>query len=104
MAKRDSRHFLCKLGGRECRSQGQTAVRVLWSPETLYLRYECRYRELNVFSDSDPSGRTDQLWDQDVAERFLQPDPSKPRYYKEFEVSPNGFWIDLDISPKHYVT
>jgi alpha-galactosidase len=34
-----------------------------------------------------------------VAEAFLQPDPSKPRYYKEFEVAPNGFWIDLDISP-----
>ena len=29
----------------------------------------------------------------------MQPDPSREHYYKEFEVSPNGFWIDLDISP-----
>jgi alpha-galactosidase len=77
----------------------QTTVRVLWTPQTLYLRYECNYRELFLFNDSDANGRRDHLWDRDVAEAFLQPDPSKPHYYKEFEVAPNGFWIDLDISP-----
>lgn len=77
----------------------QTEVRVLWTPRTLYLRFECRYRELFVFDSSDPNGRRDQLWDRDVAEAFLQPDPSRPRYYREFEVSPNGMWIDLDIFP-----
>jgi len=77
----------------------QTRVRVLWSPSILYLRFECRYRELHVFADSDPNGRRDQLWDRDVAEAFLQPDPSQAHAYKEFEVSPNGMWIDLDISP-----
>jgi alpha-galactosidase len=77
----------------------ETSVRVLWSHETLFLRFECRYRELYVFPDSDPGGRRDQLWDRDVAEAFLQPDPTRPTEYKEFEVSPNGFWIDLDISP-----
>ena len=34
-----------------------------------------------------------------MAEAFLQPDPSRERYYREFEVSPNGMWIDLDIFP-----
>jgi alpha-galactosidase len=77
----------------------QTTVSVLWSTTTLYLRFECHYRELNVFPDSDPNGRRDHLWDKDVAEVFLQPDPSQERYYKEFEISPNGMWIDLDISP-----
>jgi hypothetical protein len=28
----------------------------------------------------------------------LQPYPAQPRRYKEFEVSPNGFWIDLEIT------
>ena len=50
-------------------------------------------------TDSDPNGRRDHLWDRDVAEAFLQPDPSRERYYREFEVSPNGMWIDLDIFP-----
>jgi alpha-galactosidase len=78
----------------------QTTVRVLWTQRTLYLRFECRYRELYSFSDAEPNGRRDHLWDRDVAEAFLQPDPSRARFYKEFEVSPNGMWIDLDISPK----
>ena len=77
----------------------ETRVRILWSSQKLYLRFECQYRELNVFGDSDPNGRRDHLWDRDVAEAFLQPDPSRERYYKEFEVSPNGMWIDLAISP-----
>ena len=77
----------------------ETRIRVLWSRDTLYLRFECRYRDLHVFADSDPNGRRDQLWNRDVAEAFLQPDPGQPRAYKEFEISPNGLWIDLDISP-----
>jgi len=85
--------------GRNPALDRQTEVRVLWSRQTLFLRFECHYRELHVFPDSDPNGRRDQLWDRDVAEAFLQPDPSRTTEYKEFEVSPNGFWIDLDISP-----
>ena len=77
----------------------ETTVRVLWTRRTLYLRFECRYRELYLFADAEPNGRRDHLWDRDVAEAFLQPDPSRARFYKEFEVSPNGMWIDLDISP-----
>jgi len=91
--------FCSDWQGRNSAPDRQTTVRVLWSPEMLYLRFECRYRELNLFPDSDPNGRRDQLWDRDVAEAFLQPDSAESRAYKEFEVSPNGMWIDLDIAP-----
>ncbi len=77
----------------------ETRVRILWSRSTLYVRFECRYRVLLVFEDSDPNGRRNHLWDRDVAEVFLQPEPSGEKRYKEFEVSPNGMWIDLDIVP-----
>jgi alpha-galactosidase len=77
----------------------ETQVQALWSRQHLYLRFECRYREFFTFEDSDPSGRRDHLWDRDVVEAFLQPDPSRERFYREFEVSPNGMWIDLDIFP-----
>jgi alpha-galactosidase len=80
-------------------SSRETQVRVLWSERNLYLRFDCRFRELFLFSDSDADARRDRLWDRDVVEAFLQPDPSRPGYYKEFEVSPNGMWIDLDIFP-----
>ena len=77
----------------------ETEVRALWSASDLYLRFVCRYHDLFVFDDSEPNGRRDHLWDRDVAEAFLQPEPSPERYYKEFEVAPNGMWIDLDITP-----
>src|SRR5947208_2585704 len=62
----------------------ETEIRIIWSPEMLYLRFACRYRELFVFPDSDPNGRRDHLWDRDVAEAFLQPVPNQTRFYKEF--------------------
>ena len=77
----------------------ETKVCALWTSKTLYLRFECRYRALFVFDDADQNGRRDRLWDRDVAEAFLQPHPSRPRHYREFEISPNGMWIDLDIFP-----
>jgi alpha-galactosidase len=91
--------FSADWQGQNADAARETRVRALWSRQTLYLRFECRYRELFVFEDSDPNGRRDGLWDRDVAEAFLQPDPSRPPYYKEFEVSPNGMWVDLDIFP-----
>jgi alpha-galactosidase len=91
--------FCADWQGKNADPQRQTQVRVLWTPKSLYLRFECRYRDLYVFEDSDANGRRDHLWDRDVAETFLQPDPSRPPYYREFEVSPNGMWIDLDIFP-----
>lgn len=76
----------------------QTEVRILWSTDELYIRFQCRYRTIDVFLGAN--GRRDELWNRDVAEVFLQPDRFGERYYKEFEVSPNGQWLDLDITPK----
>jgi alpha-galactosidase len=91
--------FCSDWQGRNPDPERETQVRLLWSPRRLYLRFECRYRELFVFENADPDGRRNHLWDRDVAEAFVQPDPSRERYYREFEVSPNGMWIDLDIFP-----
>lgn len=99
--------------GRNSCPELETEVRVLWSPETLYLRFACRYRELFFFDDCDPNGRRDRLWERDVVEAFLQPpdmlrqsgavlrNPESRFYafYTEFEMAPNGSWIDLQISP-----
>lgn len=85
--------------GKNADPKRETEVRLLWTPESLFLRFRARYRVITVFSDAEPNGRRDQLWDRDVAEVFLQPAGPAPRCYKEFEVSPNGFWIDLDIAP-----
>ena len=86
--------------GQNVDPQRETEVRILWSPQTLFLRFVARYRDITVFEDAEPDGRRDQLWDRDVAEVFLQPAELSGRHYKEIEVSPNGFWIDLDITPQ----
>jgi alpha-galactosidase len=91
--------FSADWQGKNADPERETEVRLLWTPETLFLRFRAKYRIITVFPDAEPNGRRDQLWDRDVAEVFLQPDASIPRRYKEFEVSPNGFWIDLDIAP-----
>lgn len=91
--------FSADWQGRNPDPERATEVKALWSPETLYLRFECRFRQLYLFEDSEPSGRRDHLWERDVAEAFLQPDPSREKYYREFEISPNGMWIALDVFP-----
>jgi len=75
-----------------------TEVRLLWTAETLFLRFDCSFRNITVFPDARADGWRNELWDRDVAEAFLQPDSSDPFVYKEFEVSPNGMWIDLAVS------
>ena len=84
--------------GEQQDSQRATEVRLLWTEQTLFLRFLARYRELHVFADARADGWRDELWERDVAEAFLQPDTSDARVYKELEVSPNGFWIDLNIA------
>lgn len=75
----------------------ETEIRILWTPDFLYFQFRARYRTITVFPDARPDGWRDKLWDRDVAEVFLQPDYSDPLRYKEFEISPNGLWIDLKV-------
>ncbi len=75
-----------------------TEVRLLWTPEMLFLRFQARYQSLSVYDQARADGWRDHLWDRDVVEAFLQPEYSDPLVYKEFEIGPNGFWIALNIS------
>ena len=86
--------------GQNADPQRRTEVRLLWTPETLHVQFKARYRSITAFADSTSDGRTDRLWERDVCEAFFAPDASHPYMYKEFEVAPNGLWIDLDIVTK----
>ncbi len=88
--------FCSDWQGKNTDAQRATEVRLLWSPETLWVRFASRYRELYLYPESNQ--RLYRLWDRDVAEMFIQPpgDAGSHRY-KEFEVSPNGNWLDLDV-------
>ena len=43
------------------------------------------------------NAKTIGLWERDVCEIFIAPDPTEPRKYFEFEVAPTGEWLDLAI-------
>ncbi len=73
-------------------------VRSRWTKENLYLLFICPYRELNLKPDPDTKNETNQLWNWDVAEIFIGSDFQNIRRYKEFEISPQGEWIDLDVN------
>jgi len=90
--------FCADWQGKNGEAGHETQVQVVWSEEALYVRFQSHYRELNLFPDAVSGARRDRLWERDVAEVFLQPDPSQPSSYCEFEVSPNGMWLDLSIS------
>jgi Carbohydrate family 9 binding domain-like len=76
-------------------------ARMCWSSEALHVRFVCRQQEPLIVSDNP---RTDKktlgLWDRDVCEIFLAPDPAKPWRYFEFEAAPTGEWLDLGITVK----
>lgn len=76
----------------------QAEARILWSNESLSVRFVCRQTEpLVVNPKPDTSKKTLGLWDRDVCEIFIAPDLATPHRYFEFEAAPTGEWIDLAI-------
>ena len=79
-------------------------VRSRWSINYLYLLFTCPYVTLHLNPASQTLHETNKLWEWDVAEVFLGSDFLNIRRYKEFEVSPQGEFVDLDVdldSPHH---
>jgi len=75
----------------------RTEVRSRWTRQNLYILFICPYEELNLKPNPNPSAETNELWNWDVAEAFIGADFQNIRRYKEFELSPQGEWVDLDI-------
>src|SRR5579872_1026836 len=75
----------------------RTEVRSRWTNGNLYLLYICPYQELHLHPNPSQTNETDKLWDWDVAEVFVGTNFENIRLYKEFEMSPQGEWVDLDI-------
>ncbi len=75
----------------------RTEIRARWTQQNLYFLFVCPYEELYLKSKPNTSEETNELWNWDVAEVFIGSDFEHIRRYKEFEMSPRGEWIDLDI-------
>lgn len=75
----------------------KTTVLTRWTKKNLYFLFICPYEQLNLKPNPSTSTETYELWNWDVAEVFIGSDFKDIRRYKEFEISPQGEWIDLDI-------
>ena len=76
-------------------------AKLLWSDSALYVLFEANQNEPLIVSEKANLGtKTLGLWDRDVCEIFIAPDKNEPRKYFEFEIAPNGEWIDLGVYQK----
>jgi predicted TIM-barrel fold metal-dependent hydrolase len=89
----------CRIQSGEARPEISTAVRALWTGRYLYLAYEAPFESLTTFDPPQHTSERPGLWDRDVVEAFLAPDPADPSRYFEFEVAPTGEKLDLSITP-----
>jgi hypothetical protein len=76
----------------------RTELRTRWTKNNLYFLFVCPYERLNLKPSPNTAQETNELWNWDVAEVFLGSDFTDIQRYKEFEISPQGEWIDLDIN------
>lgn len=85
--------------GEEAPPSRNAEARIIWSDESLAVRFVCNQREpLIVSSTPQLTQKTIGLWDRDVCEIFIAPNPSDPNRYFEFEAAPTGEWVDLAIN------
>jgi hypothetical protein len=78
--------------GRHCEA------RILWSSKALHVRFVGRQDEPLVISSAPQAAKkTMGLWDRDVCEIFIAPDPNVVERYFEFEAAPTGEWLDVAL-------
>lgn len=85
-------------------SRHPAMVRTRWTAKNIYFLFVSPYDELHLKPNPTTQKETYELWNWDVAEVFIGSDFKDIQRYKEFEVSPQGEWVDLDIdlhNPHH---
>lgn len=84
--------------GEEAPASRHAEARVIWTEESLVVRFVCTQNEpLIVSANPQLNQKTIGLWDRDVCEIFIAPDPNTPQHYFEFEAAPTGEWVELGI-------
>ena len=79
-------------GARQCEA------RILWSDKALHVRFVGNQHEPLVVSATPQTAKKVMgLWDRDVCEIFIAPDPNVVERYFEFEAAPTGEWLDVAI-------
>jgi hypothetical protein len=78
----------------------RTEIKSRWTPNNLYFLFISHYESLYPRPNPTPEKEVWGLWDYDVVEVFIGHDLENINLYKEFEISPDGEFIDLDVDRK----
>jgi hypothetical protein len=90
-----------RWSGEDAPASRYAEARIIWTPEALCVRFDARQTEpLVVNAQPQTEAKTIGLWDRDVCEIFIAPDPERLERYFEFEAAPTGEWVDLAITFK----
>ena len=93
----DSVTFDQDVSGSSRHLEVSTRVASVWTATHIYFAFWSHYDSLHVYEGEDPAAERWKLWDRDVVEVFLNPQPERVNHYYEFEVAPNNQWVDLEI-------
>ncbi len=84
--------------GEKAASERHAKAKLLWSDSAFYIRFEANQAEPLIISETpNLKSKTKGLWDRDVCEIFVAPNPKEINKYFEFEIAPNGEWMDLKV-------
>jgi Carbohydrate family 9 binding domain-like len=84
--------------GEEAPASRHAEARLLWSSKALHVLFFCPQAERLIVTDKPQTEKkTIGLWDRDVCEIFIAPDPNVVERYFEFEAAPTGEWLDVAI-------
>lgn len=87
-----------RWSGEDAAPEQHAEARIIWTDHALCVRFDCRQHTPPIVS-AEPQlhKKTLGLWQRDVCEIFLAPNPAEPERYFEFEAAPSGEWVDLAI-------
>lgn len=84
--------------GEPAPSSRHAEARIVWSDKALHLRFVGHQAEPLIVADQfQIEAKTLGLWDRDVCEIYIAPDPNFVENYFEFEAAPTGEWLDVAI-------
>jgi hypothetical protein len=77
----------------------RTAVRILWSPDTLYVAFDCEEPKMAALKLTERLRDDKELWQDASVEIFLNPSNDRENYY-QFTVNAHGVVSDAVINGK----
>ncbi|MGH9633104.1 MAG: carbohydrate-binding family 9-like protein [Bryobacteraceae bacterium] len=75
----------------------RSEIRSRWTDKNIYFLFINPYEELYLIPKPSTATETNKLWEHDAAEVFIGADFDNINQYREYQVSPQGEWVDLDI-------